>query len=96
MKIVLENKDIKEIASLIASDQKDRGSVLYCAGGLEITVEYTTFIEGYMENDYFNGTGAYVVTSAEVVIDDIYSDAEVEVECDEKLLVQYAEDYIAA
>lgn len=96
MKIVLDNRDLCAIAGLIAADRNERGTVVYDAGGVEITVEYSSVIDGYMENDYFNGTGAYIVTSAEVYIDDVYADVEAEVEYDERELVRFAELELAA
>lgn len=96
MRIQLDETDIKAIAGLIASDMQESGTVRYTSHEIEITVDYFLFTEGYREDDYFNGTGAYIVTSAEVVIRTVESDNGMEVDFDEDKLCHLAEMEIAA
>ena len=73
--------DLREMAEVIAElccdnegrihYEEENGDVMY----IEVCGSYS--LEEYQENDYFNGTGAWVCTDADVKIDSIiYCDEE--------------------
>lgn len=68
-------------------------------GNTTVQVEGSYKIDGYREDDYFNGTGAFVVTSAYCFIDSVeaYDEAgdEVEIDCDLKEIESYVKHQIA-
>ena len=65
-----------------------------------VVVDGSFEIDGYSEDDYFNGTGAWVTTYVSVCIDNIetYDEDgnEVEVTCDLTEIERYAENELAA
>ena len=65
-----------------------------------VVVDGSFEIDGYSEDDYFNGTGAWVTTSAYVNIDSVeaYDEDgnEVEVICNLAEIERYAENELAA
>ena len=65
-----------------------------------VVVDGSFEIDGYCEDDYFNGTGAWVTTYVAVSIDNVEAydedDNEVEVTCDLTEIERYAENEFAA
>ncbi len=57
----LTASDYKNIASLI---EEGEGTVEYAKDGEILFIEYTFEVDGYVEDDYYNGTGAFVQTNA--------------------------------
>lgn len=101
MFLKLEKKELREIASLIAGtvpDYMNYGKVRYTlTDDIDVVVEYRVFTEEYREDDYFNGTGAWVTTSAEVIIEELYLEGlEMEVDYDEWYLVEIAQNQMVA
>lgn len=70
------------------------------ANGVMIYADGSFEIDGYCEDDYFNGTGAWVTTYARVWIDTVEAYDEngeaVEVDCDTCEIERYAERELAA
>lgn len=66
MYIVLEDDDYKDIAQQIIDERCDKGVLYTDISGVDcFEVAYTCDVDGYTENDYFSGTGAFVATSAQ-------------------------------
>jgi len=70
----------------------------YCTGeievnGLLVTISGHYWADGYCEDDYYNGTGAWVATDASVTIDEIEAcnedGDEVSLDIDESLIELY-------
>lgn len=65
-----------------------------------VVVDGSFEIDGYCEDDYFNGTGAWVTTYVSVCIDSVeaYDEDgnEVNVDCDLTEIERYAENELAA
>ena len=58
--MVLTSEDYLNIANMV----EEGGSCLEFEKGDELLhIEYTFKTEGYVEDDYFNGTGAFIETS---------------------------------
>lgn len=70
MYIQLEQKDYDAIAEMIAM-ATDENSIFYDD---IIQVCYSVEVDGYREDDYYDGTGAYVTTSVDVNISDVKCD----------------------
>lgn len=68
--MVLDNKDYKKIAEQIYEEEN---YVEYEKDGETIFIDCTLNVEGYREDDYFNGTGAFIPTSADFVINSVES-----------------------
>lgn len=79
MTLTLSHKDNEMIAQEIASYENGKHTLYY--SDFEIQVNFRCEVSGYTENDYFNGTGAWVATSAEVTIISIEC-GDIEVDCD--------------
>jgi len=64
-------------------------------GGTLVTVRGHYWADGYCENDYYNGTGAWVATDTSVTIDEIEAYNEdgdkIELDIDESLIELYVE-----
>lgn len=58
-------EDYSNIASLI---EEGRGTLEYTKEGETLFIEYTYEVDGYVEDDYYNGTGAFVQTGAELCV----------------------------
>lgn len=80
MKIKLDKEDCIEIARDI-SEYFDNESICTEICGLEIQVNYRLKKIGYVEDDYYNGTGAFVCTDIDfelLSITPTYVDAEID------------------
>lgn len=71
MKIKLEKEDYKVIAQAIVDCPLDCTTEYVEINGIEFEVIFSKYTDGYIEDDYFNGTGAWVTTMAEVTIENI-------------------------
>lgn len=90
MYIQLEQKDYDGIASLIAeNDNTSKGYLEYGELGIEIC--YSKCIQEHQEDDYYNGTGAWIVDSVDFMIHSIKC-GEIEVKYDAKKLDQTIND----
>lgn len=63
----LTNEDYDKIAELM---QENDLFIEFKKGSETLFIDYEIETDGYSEDDYFNGTGAFVTTSAEVRITD--------------------------
>lgn len=68
MYIVLEQKEYQKIAQAIADANEDRGTICVEIDGFEFDVKFEKSVKMYNEDDYRNGTGAWVVSSADVSV----------------------------
>lgn len=66
--MILTMNDYNEISSMI---EEGNGTVEYEKDGEILYVDYNYEIDGYVENDYFNGTGAFVETSFDFYINEV-------------------------
>jgi len=66
--MTLTNNDYSEISSMI---EEGKGTIEYEKDGEILCIEYTYEVEGYVEDDYFNGTGAFVETSVDFNINEV-------------------------
>lgn len=66
----LTSNDYKAIAAKISEGSNN---VEYTKGNETIAIDCYLEIEGYVENDYYNGTGAFVETSKEFYVDNVES-----------------------
>lgn len=62
--------DYSNIASLI---EEGRGTLEYTKESETLFVEYTYEVDGYVEDDYYNGTGGFVATNTELSVTDAES-----------------------
>jgi hypothetical protein len=66
----LSEKQIERVADLIAHADENESFVTLTDGDLEIDFGFEREVDGYVEDDYYNGTGAWCCTRAEVYITD--------------------------
>lgn len=52
---------------------KGNGSVEYSKNGETLFFDYTLNVDGYTEDDYFNGTGAFIETSKDLNVQEVES-----------------------
>lgn len=64
----ITKQDYNEIASQI---EEGRSYVEFEKDGMLLTFDYELCVEGYVEDDYYNGTGAFVETSREFYVSNI-------------------------
>lgn len=61
----LTASDYSNIASLI---EEGNDTLEYTKDGETLIIEYTYEVDGYVEDDYYNGTGAFVQTDTEFCV----------------------------
>lgn len=66
----LTSSDYMNIASQI---EVGNGSIEYEKENEILCFDYSYDVDGYVENDYFNGTGAFVETSSSLYIENVES-----------------------
>mgnify|MGYP004527053177 CR=1 FL=1 len=66
----LTSSDYMNIASQI---EVGNGSIEYEKENEILCFDYSYDVDGYVENDYFNGTGAFVETSSSLCIEGVES-----------------------
>ena len=66
----LTSTDYRAISEMIS---EGNNSLEYTKGNETIAIDCILEIEGYEENDYYNGTGAFVETSKELYVDNVES-----------------------
>ena len=99
MYIVLEDKDINEIVNMIAN-KPCSSDMTTCSGylnidDLEFEVRFNKEIEGYYEDDYNYGTGAWVTTRANVSIHEISAcDVNIRVDYDRRMIENLAKELL--
>lgn len=90
--MTLTKNDYYEIAALM---NDGGGSVEYEKEGETLYFEYSLDVDGYEENGYYDGTGAYIVRDAACTIDGVecYGEDGERTECnlDEALLEKIVE-----
>lgn len=98
MYITLEDKDVREIANMIAekacsSDSTTTGYLKI--NDVELEVRFDKHIDGYYEDDYNDGTGAWVTTRACVTLHEIsVCDMNVKVDYERRMIENMAEDLL--
>ena len=95
------NKTIAQaIIESIGGEINGNFSVEVEADDTLIMVDGSFEIDGYREDDYFNGTGAYIVTDVHVNIDNVaaYNEDgdEIEIDCDTLAIEKEVEKRLAA
>lgn len=70
--MILSNIDYENISHDICDNKDTKGLAVYKKDGEQLEVSYYLDIDGYYEDDYFNGTGAKVVTSCDFYIRDYH------------------------
>lgn len=68
--MTLTTSDYMTIASQI---EEGKGSVEFEKDNEILFFDYSYEIEGYVEDDYFNGTGAFIETSSSLYIENVES-----------------------
>lgn len=68
--MMLTTSDYMTIASQI---EEGKGSVEFEKENEILFFDYSYEIEGYIEDDYFNGTGAFIETSSSLYIEGVES-----------------------
>lgn len=68
--MILTTSDYMTIASQI---EEGKGSVEFEKENEILFFDYSYEIEGYVEDDYFNGTGAFIRTSSSLYIENVES-----------------------
>lgn len=68
--MILTTSDYIAIASQI---EEGKGSVEFEKDNEILCFDYSYEIEGYVEDDYFNGTGAFIETSSLLYIENVES-----------------------
>lgn len=68
--MTLTSSDYINIASSI---EVGRGSIEYKKGSETIYFDYSYDVDGYIEDDYINGTGAFIRTSSSLCIENVES-----------------------
>lgn len=97
MVIELTNSDYQAIANMIASSQEydEQTSEIVESNNMLFEVHFKKSVQGYVEDDYYNGTGAWVCTSADVSLYDIIClDEGIEVSYNSREIEDLAEMYI--
>lgn len=91
MFITLEKKDCEKIIDAIIANKEEEGDgclVHLELNGLSIDVDYSIHLSGYYEDDYENGTGAWVCESAKLQI------WKVQLEDNVQVMIDVDTDYI--
>lgn len=68
--MILTTSDYKTIASQI---EEGKGSVEFEKENETLYFDYSYDVEGYVEDDYFNGTGAFIETDSSLCIENVES-----------------------
>ena len=68
--MILTSIDYQNIANMI---EAGCNSIEYTKGNETIFIDYTYTEDGYFEDDYFNGTGGFVVTTRFLSVEDVCS-----------------------
>ncbi len=68
--MVLSEKDYHEIVSML---EEGKNTLEYEKNGETLEIEYEYEENGYFENGYYNGTGAWVCTNKEIHIMNVIS-----------------------
>jgi len=66
----LTDKDYKNIAEMVTDGHN---SIEYEKGGETLYIDCTLETDGYEEDDYFHGTGAWVETSRDLTVESFVS-----------------------
>ena len=93
MYIVFEEKDYMAIAKMISESRIEDGTDSIEMQGLEFEVTFTKEVDGYYEDGYENGTGAWVTTSAYIRVMNIRCDG-IEIDYSGRKLKSITEDFI--
>ncbi len=68
--MTLTNIDYQNIANMI---EVGSGTIEYSKGNETLFIDYIYTEDGYDEDDYFNGTGGFVVTTRFLSVEDVCS-----------------------
>lgn len=86
MYIELETDDMLAICNMLSTKDGSDSIYMYIKG-IEFQISFVIYKKGYYEDDYENGTGAWVTTDAHVCIRDITA-------CDIDIKVSYDRNFI--
>ncbi|MGL5979631.1 MAG: hypothetical protein ACRCZY_01905 [Phocaeicola sp.] len=86
----LTEKDNQTIASQMKNEE---GNIFFEKDGETFEAFYTLEFEGYFEDDYSNGTGAYIIEAAIVTLDAVSYDENGDTEL-EGLNINYIEELL--
>lgn len=92
MYLQLEQVDYDAIAQAIA-EEDDSYNGYYSYSEWDIVIRFHKIVGEHQENDYHNGTGAWVVDHVEFALLDIES-VGIEVKYDQNKLIKTIEDYL--
>lgn len=93
MYIVLDNDDCKKIIDAII-EKGESCTTSVEIGGLSFCVDFDLEVEYSREDDYFNGTGAYVCESVWCSITDVWlEDEDVAIDVDTKYIENEVENH---
>lgn len=96
MKLVLSTSDLEKIADLIASSNKDSGTVNYPIKEIELDLIVDYIVDAFFTRDIsYNGCGEIVCEYVDVTIGEVYVDGwDIEVDYNYDELVELTENYI--
>lgn len=86
MYIELETDDMLAICNMLSTKDGSDSICMYIKG-VEFQISFVIYKKGYYEDEYENGTGAWVTTDANVSISDISA-------CDIDMQVSYDRNFI--
>lgn len=94
MYIELETDDMLAICNILSTKDGSDSIYMYIKG-IEFQISFVIYKKGYYEDDYENGTGAWVTTDANVSIRDISAcDIDMQVSYDKKFIEQTTEQLL--
>lgn len=95
MYIVLKSEECKKIAKAIFEQNSDTREVVVTIANLNLVVNYSLEIDGYYEDDYFNGTGAWVTTSVDFTLHDVKVEGceDIAISCDSNIIENEVKEY---
>lgn len=98
MYIVLDESDCERIADVILNSnlKGDYCRLTINVDGVDIDVDYELSVDGYFEDDYTNGTGAWICTNADCKINTIkLSDNEnIDIDVNKEYIEREVEEYL--
>ena len=68
----LSNLDYIDISHYICGNKDTKGLAVYKKDGEQLEISYYLDTDGFYEDDYFNGTGAKIITNCDFYIRDYH------------------------
>lgn len=94
--IRIDNVLVKKIAREIANSNDFEGTVCVKVEDIDVLIVYSKYVDGHYEDDYYNGTGAFIVDYVDVEILSVESDNDELVELSESDLILFTIKELAA